>query len=95
MLGAANDQFLSRGDELLTLVQSEALEARVIALQENMGRSRALRTRSAHHREATDNVVRYISNEFRRSPRIEVTEQVFGGVKNVVAILPRAPTFVQ
>ena len=89
--GSADDGFLSRGDELLTLVQSEALEARVIALQENIGPSRALRTRSTHHREATDNVVRYISNAFRRSPRIEVAEQVFGGVKNVVAVLPRHP----
>lgn len=88
---AADDQFLSRGDELLTLVQSEALEARVMALQENIGNSQALRTRSAHHREATDNIVRYITNEFRRSPRMEVTEQIFGGVKNVVAILPRRP----
>jgi len=89
----ADDTLLSRGDELLTLVQSEQLEARVTALQENIAVSasnfQALRTRSAHHREATDNIVRYIINEFRRSPRIEITEQVFGGVKNVVAILPR------
>lgn len=88
---AADDPLLSRGDELLTLVQSEQLEARVTALQENIGRSGALRTRSTHHREATDNVVRYITNAFRRSPRIEVTEQVFGGVKNIVAVLPRHP----
>ena len=89
----ADDGFLSRGDALLTLVQSEALEAQVIALQENSGNySQALRTRSAHHREATDNVVRYITNEFRRSPRMEVREQTFGGIKNVVAVLPRHPT---
>ncbi len=92
---AADDTLLSRGDELLTLVQSEQLEARVTALQENITVSesnfQALRTRSAHHREATDNIVRYITNEFRRSPRVEITEQVFGGVKNVVATLPRRP----
>ena len=91
---AADDNLLSRGDELLTLVQSEALEARVLTLQENIasrGNFQALRTRSAHHREATENVVRYITNEFRRSPRMEVREQVFGGIKNVVAVLPPRP----
>ncbi len=91
---AADDNLLSRGDELLTLVQSEELEARVIALQENIASGhnfRPLRTRSAHHREATDNVVRYITNEFRRSPRMEVSEHVFGGIRNVVAVLPPHP----
>ena len=89
---AADNSTLSRGDELLTLVQSEALEARVITLQENRASGhnfQALRTRSAHHREATENIVRYITNEFRRSPRMAVKEQVFGGIKNVVAVLPR------
>lgn len=84
--------FLQRGDELLTLVQSDALEAQVVALQENVSLGRNLhahRTRSAHHREATENIVRYISNEFRRSPRLQVSEQVFGGIKNIVAVLPR------
>ena len=88
---AADDQPLSRGDELLTLVQSESIEARVIALQENIAFGRnslPLRTRSAHHRAATENIVHYITNAFRRSPRMEVTEQVFGGIKNVVAVLP-------
>ena len=83
--------FLQRGDELLTLVQSDALEAQVVALQENVSLGRNLhahRTRSAHHREATENIVRYISNEFRRSPRLQVSEQVFGGIKNIVAVLP-------
>ena len=92
---AADDKPLSRGDELLTLVQSDALEARVVALQENIARGhnlQALRTRSAHHREATENVVHYITNQFRRSPRMEVKEQVFGGIKNVVAVLPRRLT---
>lgn len=87
-----DNQSLNRGDELLTLVQSDALEAHVIALQENIAPGRNLqahRTRSAHHREATDNIVRYIMRQFGRSPRLEVSEQVFGGIKNVTAVLPR------
>ena len=83
--------FSQRGDELLTFVQSDALEAQVVALQENVALGRnfhAHRTRSAHHREATENVVRYISNQFHRSPRLQVSEQVFGGIKNIVAVLP-------
>ena len=86
-----NSSLPRRGDELLTLVQSDALEAQVIALQENVlpGRNfHALRTRSAHHREATANTVRYITRQFRRSPRLQVSEQVFGGIRNVVAVLP-------
>ena len=86
-----SSNFSQRGDELLTFVQSDALEAQVVALQENvvLGRSfHAHRTRSAHHREATENVVRYISNQFHRSPRLQVSEQVFGGIKNIVAVLP-------
>ncbi len=92
---AEGDKLLSRGDELLTLVQSEAIEARVMALQENIAYNhnfQPLRTRSAHHRIATENVVRYITNEFLRSPRMEVREQDFGGIKNVVAVLPARPT---
>ena len=83
--------FLQRGDELLTFVQSDALAAEVVALQENVSLGRSLhahRTRSAHHREATRNIVRYISDQFRRSPRLHVSEQVFGGIKNIVAVLP-------
>ena len=91
----ASDQFLSRGDELLTFVQSEALEARVMALQENISNLQTFRTRSTHHREATDNIVRYIANAFRSFPRMKVTEQVFGGVKNVVAVLPASTPFVE
>lgn len=86
-----SSNFLQRGDELLGLVQSDALEAEVVALQENVSLGRNLhahRTRSAHHHEATKNIVRYISNQFRRSPRLQVSEQVFGGIKNVVAVLP-------
>ncbi len=92
---AQDDKPSSHGDELLTLVQSDALEARVVALQENIARGhnlQALRTRSAHHREATENVVHYITNQFRRSPRMEVKEQVFGGIRNIVAVLPRRLT---
>ena len=86
---------LNRGDELLTLVQSDALEAQVIALQENFAPGRSLqpyRTRNAHHRKATDNIVRYITSQFRRSPRLEVSEQVFGGIRNVTAVLPARST---
>ena len=82
-----------RGDELLSLVQSEALEAHVIALQENVRQfpyPLAYRTRSAHHWAATDNAARYIMNQFRRAPRLEVREQVVGGIRNVVAVLPSA-----
>ena len=86
---------LSRGDELLTFVQSDALEAQVMALQENSASGHNLRphrTRSAHHREATDDVVHYIMRQFRRSPRLEVSEQVFGGIRNVTAVLPARST---
>lgn len=86
-----SDNVSQRGDALLTLVQPDALKAQVTALQENVvaGISfQALRTRSAHHREATENAVRYITRQFRRSPRLQVTEQVFGGIRNVVATLP-------
>ena len=88
-------QPLSRGDELLTLVQSDALEAQVIGLQENFASGynlRPHRTRSAHHREATDDIVHYIMREFSRSPRLKVSEQVFGGIRNVTAVLPARST---
>lgn len=86
---------LNRGDELLTLVQSDALEAQVTALQENAASGHNLRphgTRSAHHREATDDIVYHIMRQFRRSPRLKVSEQVFGGIRNVTAVLPAIPT---
>lgn len=86
---------LNRGDELLTLVQSDALEAQVMALQENFipGRNlQAYRTRNAHHRKATDNIVRYITSQFRRSSRLKVSEQVLGGIRNVIAVLPARST---
>ena len=88
---AENSSFSQRGDELLTFVQSDALEAQVIALQENVvpiPNFHAHRTRNAHHREATENIVRYIKSQFRRSSRLQVSEQVFGGIKNIVAVLP-------
>ena len=83
--------FSQRGDELLTFVESEALEAQIVALQENVvprPNFHAHRTRSAHHREATENIIHYIKNQFHRSPRLQVNEQVFGGIKNIVAVLP-------
>ena len=84
-----------RGDELLTFVQSDALAAQVTTLQENIPPGRTFhpyRTRNAHHRQATDNVVRYITQQLRRSPRLAVSEQVFGGTRNVIATLPARPT---
>ena len=90
---AASTGWGERGDELLSLVQSAALEAHVLMLQENVRQfpyPLAYRTRSAHHREATDNVVRYLISQFRRAPRLEVSEQVVGGIRNVVAVLPSA-----
>lgn len=85
-----NNNLSPRGDALLTRVQSDALEAQVIALQENIGQGNrhAYRTRSAHHREATENTVWYIKSQFRRSPRLQISEQVFGGIRNVTAVLP-------
>ena len=90
-----SSNFSQRGDALLTLVQADALEAQVVALQENVvpeRNFRAHRTRSAHHREATQNTIRYIKNQFRRSPRLQISEQVFGGIKNIVAVLPPRAT---
>ena len=83
----------ARGDELRALVQSEALAAHVLALQENVRQfpyPLAYRTRSAHHREATENAVSYIKSQFRRAPRLVISEQVVGGIRNVVAVLPSA-----
>ena len=48
----------------------------------------AYRTRSSYHRSAADNAARYIVNQFRRSPRLEVELEEFSGLKNVVATLP-------
>ena len=92
-IAASTRGWAERGDELLSLVQSAALEAHVLALQENARQfpyPLAYRTRSAHHHEATDTAVRYIMRQFRRAPRLEVSEQVAGGIRNVVAVLPSA-----
>ena len=90
IVAADNNNLSPRGDVLLTRVQSDALEAQVIALQENIrqGNRHAYRTRSAHHREATENTVAYIKSQFRRSPRLQISEQVLGGIRNVTAVLP-------
>ena len=90
-IAASTRGWAERGDELLSLVQSAALEAHVLALQENMRQfpyPLAYRTRSAHHHEATDTAVRYLISQFRRAPRLEVSEQAVGGIRNVVAVLP-------
>ena len=95
VIAESGNQSLNRGDELLAFVQSDALEAQVRALQENFAPGRALqayRTRNAHHRKATDNIVRYIRSQFSRSPRLKVSEQVFGGIRNVTAVLPARST---
>ena len=84
-----------RGDELIKKVQSDALISHVTALQENISYSRNVltyRTRSAHHREATNNVVDYIKTKFRSYGRLQVNEQTIGGIRNVVAVLPPKPT---
>ena len=69
----------NRGDELLSKVQSDSLISHVTALQENVSyfpNELAYRTRSAHHREATDNVVDYIKTKLHRFDRLEVSEQI-------------------
>lgn len=84
-----------RGDELIKKVQSDSLVSHVTALQENIAYSRnvlAYRTRSAHHREATNNVVDYIKTKFLSYGRLQVSEQVVGGIRNVIAVLPPKPT---
>jgi hypothetical protein len=83
-----------RGDELLPQLQSESLKAHVIALQENVQHSpkrQTYRTRSAYHRDAADNAAAYIAAQFRRSSRLLVEFEDFGGMKNVVAKLPPRP----
>lgn len=84
-----------RGDELIKKVQSDSLVSHVTALQENIAYSRnvlAYRTRSAHHREATHNVVDYIKTKFLSYGRLLVSEQIVSGIRNVVAVLPPKPT---
>jgi len=80
-----------RGDDILPLIQSGALEAHIAALQENVkqGPSRfAYRTRSVYNREASDNAAEHIATQFRRSSRLNVEFEEFSGMKNVIAKLP-------
>ena len=79
------------GDELLSKVQSDILVSHVTALQENVSYSPvelAYRTRSAHHREATANIVDYIKFKFQSTGKLQVSEQMVSGVRNVIAVLP-------
>ena len=80
-----------RGDDILPLIEAEAIEAHIIALQENVkpGQSPiAYRTRSAHHRDALDNAAEYIASQFRRSLQLDVRFEDASGLKNVIAELP-------
>ncbi len=84
-----------RGDDILPLIQPEALEAHIVALQENVKPGRqpiAFRTRSAYNREASDNAAEYIASQFRRSLKLEVGFEDAGGLRNVVATLPPSLT---
>ena len=63
-----------RGDDILSVIQSEALEAHIVALQENIKQGAspiAYRTRSAHNREASDNAAEYIAAQLRRSSKVK------------------------
>ena len=89
--GISYSAHADRGDDMLSLIQSETLEAHIVALQENVkqGRSQfAFRTRSAYNREASDNAAEYIASQFRRSLKLDVQFEDAGGLKNVVATLP-------
>ena len=79
-----------RGDDVLSLIQPEVLEAHIVALQENIepGKSQtAFRTRSAYNREASNNAAEYIASQFRRSLKLDVQFEDVGSLKNVVATL--------
>lgn len=83
--------YAGRGDELIGKVQSDALITHVTALQDNVPSSPndiTFRTRSAHHQEASANVVDYIKLKFGSTGKLKVSEQVIGGIRNVVAVLP-------
>lgn len=80
-----------KGSELIDKVQTDSLLSYVTALQENVliyPYKQTLKTRSAHHRIATENVVDYIKNKLLSFGRFQVSEQIVGGVKNVIAVLP-------
>lgn len=85
----------NHGDELLTKISTESLISHVNSLQENISlfpRSRTYRTRNTHHRNATENIVRYIKRMFTRSSRLKVNEQKIGGINNIIAVLPPKTT---
>ena len=86
-----------RGEELLSKVQKDALVSHVTSLQENVAydlAKEAYNTRSAHHRHATDTAVNYIKRMLSRSERLLVTEQNVGGIRNVIAMLPKKETSI-
>ena len=86
-----------RGEELLSKVQKDALVSHVTSLQDNVAYNlakEAYNTRSAHHRDATDTAVHYIKRMLSRSERLVVTEQDVGGIRNVIAMLPKKETSI-
>lgn len=86
-----------RGEELLSKVQKDALVSHVTALQENVAYNfakEAYNTRSAHHQDATDTAVNYIKRMLSRSERLLMTEQNVGGIRNVIAMLPKKQTSI-
>lgn len=85
----------NHGDELLTKISTKSLISHVNSLQENVSlfpQSRTYQTRNIHHRKATENVVKYIKRMFTRSSRLKVNEQIIGGIKNIIAVLPPKTT---
>ena len=81
-------------DELIASIQSENLRSHIIALQENLDRNtgKLYRTRNALHQHAADNAANYITDQFRRSPQLEIRTQKFSGMRNVIAKLPSRNT---
>ena len=81
-------------DELIASIQSENLRSHIIALQENSDRNtgKLYRTRNALHQHAADNAANYITDQFRRSPQLEIRTQKFSGMRNVIARLPSRNT---
>ena len=84
-----------RGNQLLLKLKTEALVSHITSLQENVSYNptkQVYNTRNAHHREATDNAVKYIKRMFGRSKRLVITEQNVGGIRNVIGVLPARQT---
>ena len=91
LFGISSMVLADRGEDILPLIQTEALRAHSIALQENVRHGKfqtAYNTRSAYNREASDNAATYIATQFRKSPRLNVDFEDFNGMKNVIATLP-------